>query len=430
MAPARTIKSYFRRPSFASAIPDIPTDTSNNSNDSSRRRSRQPSIPSDPPADRATSPLSEPPPSSFLAKNASELFSSSPGGDRQQRQEEDSKEDLKEDPSDASTSHKAESVTPARETSFASSTSQRTIKNGKELVTGSDGEEDSDSAASLESPEDLFAKLLGPQPVDGVAENKSKRDKKAAKSNKNKASNYAVPKYKNTLEALVTEAVDDNETEAGIAQLRATLTRSEEDSAAVANADGQGKPLHEDMLTSALGDQSDEQGYQRLLDAVRRTEVFEQDKSLSFFSNDAIPLLEFPEFCREFPKLSIAPGTYLAVLRGWYPLLSIKCRWLTAAEPDSRERTFHSGIVDFALSKRFLPNEIVLWIFFAGMLRSLLEKDDAYVLVPSEPRDELRHAYCRAFKVRYTPCMCLGLTWSNNVLECYSRAGERALPSR
>lgn len=413
MAPIRTIKSFFRRPPFASAIPDVPADTNNSENNSSsRRQSRQPSIPSDTPADatdRATSPLSEPPPSSFLARNASELFSSSPGEGRKQLQQQ---EDLKEDPKDeekSSISHKAESVAPARETSFASSTSQRTIKNGKELVTGSDGE-DSDSAASLESPEDLFAKLLGPKSMDGVVDGENKtttRGKKTSKSSKSnsksKNSNYATPRYKNTLEALVTEAVGDSETETGIAQLRATLTKSEEDRAAAANADAQGRPLHEDMLTSALGDQSDEQGYQRLLDAVRRTEVFEQDKTVSFFNHDVAP-------APEFPKSSIAPGTYLAVLRGWlaivYPIYW--CRWLTAAEPDSRERAFHSGIVDFALSKQFLPDHLVLWIFTAGMARiPFWSRSMLTVSVPSESRDELRLAYCRAFKVR-PPCMCLG----------------------
>lgn len=41
---------------------------------------------------------------------------------------------------------------------------------------------------------------------------------------------------------------------------------------------------------------------------------------------------------------------------------------LLTTEPDSRERAFHSGIVDFALSKRFLPDDLVRWIFTTGML--------------------------------------------------------------
>lgn len=301
MAPRGTIKSFFRRPTFASADPDVPATTTTSKNDPSAEEDN----------DRATSPLSEPPPSSSLARNAPELFSSSPVVDQQPHQQQ-VQNDLKEASKiQEQKEQKEDKAASARETSFGSSTaSHRTIKNGREVVTGSDGEE-SDSAASLESPEDLFAQILGPKTVEDDDDKPTRKKTSKSTLNKNKSLQYSVPKYKNTLEALVTEAVGDNETEAGIAQLRATLTKSEDTAAvAAANADTQGKPLHEDMLTSALGDQGDEQGYQRLLDAVRRTEVFEQDKTVSVFTHDAAP-------APEFPKSAVAPGTYLAVLRGW-----------------------------------------------------------------------------------------------------------------
>lgn len=39
---------------------------------------------------------------------------------------------------------------------------------------------------------------------------------------------------------------------------------------------------------------------------------------------------------------------------------------LTDTDPDSRERMFHSGIIDFALSKHFLADELVTWMFHSG----------------------------------------------------------------
>lgn len=325
MAPTGSIKSFFRRATFAPepATPDVPASNANTT-------TRQSNSDSSPAAaedddgdgdgqdnDRATSPLSEPPPSSSLARNASGLFSSSPVVDQQPHQQQvlnDLKEASKQD-DDENKAEPEPEPEPVRETSFGSLASHRTIKNGQEVVTGSDGEE-SDSAASLESPDDLFARLLGPRPVDGADDDKKKKTRTPKSNTKNKALNYSVPKYKNTLDALVTEAVDDNETEAGIAQLRATLAKSEDDVAAIASTDAQGRPLHEDMLTSALGDQGDEQGYQRLLDAVRRTEVFEQDKTVSVFTRD---IASAPEF----PKSAVAPGTYLAALRGGWSLFYV-----------------------------------------------------------------------------------------------------------
>lgn len=97
------------------------------------------------------------------------------------------------------------------------------------------------------------------------------------------------------------------------------------------------------------------------------------------------------------------------------------------AESESRERAFHSGIVDFALSKGSLPGELVMWIFNAGMLHFCRSKDDGLlpsVLVPSENRDELRHAYCRAFKVSPHFKIRPGSNLLTNSLECHCRAGK------
>ncbi|ODM14375.1 hypothetical protein SI65_10210 [Aspergillus cristatus] len=336
MPPSRSIADFFKRPGFALNTPESPTN-----NDRPRSSIDSPT----------TSPLTEPP-SSSLPNHASPPSFNLPTS-------QEDKPQVKKDDDERPPQPSFQSA----DSTVADNSSRRMI-NGKEVVISSDGE-DTDSIASLESPEELFAQL-GSGPND-AADKKSGETRETrlsindVKLSKFNAKSSSVPKYKNTLDALVTDAVDDNETEASIAKIRATI-KLEEESTAATGSDGQDKQLHEGMLTSALGDKDDELGLQRLLDAVRRTEAFDHEKAWSFFSNKVTP----PP-APEFPRDSVAPGTYLAVLR----------------EPGSRERAFHSGIVDFALSKQFLPDELVTWIFHS---------------VPAEPRDELRQVYCRVFK--------------------------------
>lgn len=59
--------------------------------------------------------------------------------------------------------------------------------------------------------------------------------------------------------------------------------------------------------------------------------------------------------------------------------------------------------MNFALSKQFLPDELVTWIFHSGTLQDVRSRLGLILtvlfLVPAEPRDELRQVYCRVFKV-------------------------------
>lgn len=205
---------------------------------------------------------------------------------------------------------------PSSGLSFNSS--QRIVKNGKEVVISSDGE-DTDSVASFEQLEDPLLMFLKPKPTaasetteaeDNTGDSgmalRSRRLKDTKKS-LNHSSKVSAPQYKFSLDDLVTQAVDDNETEATIARLKAVR----EDESSSKPDTPPSRQLNEGMLTSALGDQDDELGLQRLLDAVRRTEALEIEKFWSFFNYEAkaLPALEFP-------RESIAPGTYLAVLRG------------------------------------------------------------------------------------------------------------------
>ncbi|GAD97864.1 hypothetical protein AOR_1_154094 [Paecilomyces variotii No. 5] len=283
-------------------------------------------------------------------------------------------------PANADDTHQQEvsPSVPAAPDSFLNGSfdsSQRIVKNGREIVTNSDGE-DTDSIASLESPEELLKKLITPtEPKedietmdrDGTGNLRSTRGKSKKKTvDKFFAQKIPTPKYKHTLDSLVTAAVDDDETEAGVAKIRSafhSFKKASQDDQLSANDGDVNMGIHEDVLASAVGEGDDQPGLQRLLDAVRRTEAFDQEKTWSFFQKDA-PTPSPPKF----PRASIRPGTREEALR----------------EPASRERAFHSGIIEMALSRGLLPDELVIWI-----LRS----------VPSEPRDDLRYAYSRALKV-------------------------------
>ena len=297
MPPSRKIADFFKRPSFAAATPET-----------------LPPI-SDPPA-AAESPLTEPP-SSFLGSQESPPSSDDPASRSKQSEWNPVKEEAN---TEAVPEQKLQDVD-------AENPPRRKVMNGKEVVISSDGEE-TDSIASFESPEDLFASITGSGSKDAAEEeeanedetkrtSRSRRAKKDGKGSKFDASRSSIPEYKNTLDSLVTAAVDDNETEAGVAKLKAALNKSEQDAAAAIKADGEDIKLDEGMLTSALGDKDDELGLQRLLDAVRRTEAFDQEKAWSFFNNKATPLPG-----PEFPRDCVAPGTYMAVLRG---LCSVIC---------------------------------------------------------------------------------------------------------
>ncbi|RAK96704.1 uncharacterized protein BO80DRAFT_416212 [Aspergillus ibericus CBS 121593] len=344
----RSITSFFKRPDFSIAHRDAQSNDRGND----------------------TAPAAQ---SSPLAEVPSSLHSTGPSSDdpasqlnlslSQSVKDDEGKADLLQSFLSTGSTNKD----PSPGTSFNSS--QRVVKKGKEVIISSDGE-DTDSISSFESPDDIFMSIAKPTASVGSSElakpgmSLGDRD---AKSDKRSGFPVSAPKYKYTLDSLVVQAVDDNETEAGIAKLRAAfekenLRMNEKQNATVHGSSLPSTRLNEGVLASALGAQDDELGLRRLLDAVRRTEALDLEKSWQFFvyKSELPPALEFPGDC-------IKPESYMAGLR----------------ERHSRERAFHSGIVDFALSRSFLPDVLISWIFQA---------------VPSEPQDSIRQAYCRAFK--------------------------------
>ncbi|KAJ5305688.1 hypothetical protein PENANT_c041G06785 [Penicillium antarcticum] len=229
--------------------------------------------------------------------------------------------------------------------------SQRIVKDGKEVVISSDGE-DTDSICSLDDPASLFAPISKkPETAPASGTNPGIRKIKSPK------------KYKHTIDSLVYATVDDNEIEANVARVKANFTQNTPDGND--GTSGVNKGLNESVLTSALGDDNDDStGLQRLLEAVRRTEALDHDRAWRFFDG-AQKLPSAPEF----PQHLFTRGTYLDEF---------------LADPEARERLLMSGdFIQMALHKGLLPDELILWTF-----RS----------IPYERRNEMSNVYYRILK--------------------------------
>lgn len=230
--------------------------------------------------------------------------------------------------------------------------SQRIIKDGKEVVISSDGE-DTDSIGSLEDPDMLLAPVI----------RKNKDEIKPTGVDKACLAEISEPKrYKNSLDSLVHAAVDYNETEANVAKVKASFTQVKPNGNRVVSGGGTGskkKRVHEGALSSAFGGVEDGHDFRRLLDAVRRTEALDQDRIWRFFDQ-----VQMTPATPEFPRDLFAPESPLSALRGWFINMSDYLEApLTLTEPDSRVRAFQSGILEYASSLQQLPDELLCWLF-------------------------------------------------------------------
>ncbi|CRL29206.1 unnamed protein product [Penicillium camemberti] len=250
--------------------------------------------------------------------------------------------------------------------------SQRIMKDGREVVISSDGE-DTDSICSLEDPKNLFAP-------------RSKKDEFTPA----KFTKVSSPKkYRHNIDSLVHDAVDDNEVEASVARARANYVQEQPDGKEPGN-NPSGTALNETMLISALGQNEDGVGGQRLIGAIRRTDALDHGRAWPFFDcTQTLPPAP------QFPQDLFAPGTSMDILR----------------ESDTRERQFMSGeFIQMALSKGLLPDEFVLWIF-----RS----------IPYERREELSSAYYRIIKNMDVERLKL-LIRPADINDLFSRLGARS----
>ncbi|KAJ5180014.1 hypothetical protein N7492_003224 [Penicillium capsulatum] len=188
---------------------------------------------------------------------------------------------------------------PSSNTSFPAL--QRILKEGKEVVISSDGEE---SDSSLEDPSVFFAPGLQSQKT-----NPKSTDKPIV-------NRPPVPqKYSNSITAIFesTEAAVQKRQE--LQQVQDELSRVK---ATLGSIGGQNSPsdkdagvrdLQESALTSAFGDDEDETVARRKA-AVQRLEALDQDRSWQFFDQN-----QAPSYILEFPRDLISPGSNIAALR-------------------------------------------------------------------------------------------------------------------
>lgn len=188
-------------------------------------------------------------------------------------------------------------------TSFASS--QRVVKDGQVMVTGSDGE-DTESICSQDSTDALLRQFLGspgPSSPSGRKETNTRLD------------GFKIPttptKYKFSLDDLVVGAVDDRETEANVSKLKSAFESPANEAKVNRTPKQRSRMFRDNIFASAVGEGADELKLQRLKDAVDRTEAFDQGKSWSFFA-DSVAAVLVPEF----PETTVVPGSWESVLIG------------------------------------------------------------------------------------------------------------------
>lgn len=177
--------------------------------------------------------------------------------------------------------------------------SQRIIKGGKEVVISSDGE-DSDSDSSVFDPALIFGKA-GEKPDPPKFLSAPRHITTTPK------------KYKNNIDSLVHEAVDDDEIEANFTKEKAAFDALRNATRTISGTGGN-TGLHEDMLTSVLGENGDDDGVdaRRLMDAVRRTDALNLDKVWRFLNQTQVAPVVV-----EFPRNLLTPDSQLAALHGW-----------------------------------------------------------------------------------------------------------------
>lgn len=215
------------------------------------------------------------------------------------------------------------SFRPSSSLNASFNSSQRIVKNGEEVVV--DSEADSASSEELEDAEELLKRFLGktsptpkriPESRDVKANTASKLPNPKRREFRNFRAKVGLDerKYKFSLESLVQHHFDDDEIETNVAKAKALLETQNQTTSALAsnsqNISGASK-LREDILASGASADNSGSDFKRLLNAVKRTEALEQEKSWLFFGDNS-KKQDLPEF----PRDSILASSKHAFLRG------------------------------------------------------------------------------------------------------------------
>ena len=182
---------------------------------------------------------------------------------------------------------------------------------------GSDGSDDIEGEGIL----DLFIEKSRREEDDDDQEDDNNTTRRSRRISERTASNNAfsfadepaAPKYRFSLDSLVTRAVDDREVEDNVAELKASFEAAAA-TAAKAHELGLGDIgiPQKQMLTAVFETDNDDSELHRLYEAVQRTEAFDQGRQWSFFDT-SVPLQSAVE---EFPQVATVPGSYASKLIG------------------------------------------------------------------------------------------------------------------
>ena len=184
--------------------------------------------------------------------------------------------------------------------------SQRVMKNGQMVVTNSDG--DSDSDASLDDVEELlmgtkhselpyFTEVPFPTlPFEGrTRQDRTKEMRYRAKEETPTRKAHAstprlnMPKYKFSIDSLIAQVEKEDAAEAGAQQARLAVRALNNQRKARDSKLGSMKKeeatVEEGLLTSMVKDKDSNEGFDRLMQAIKRTEALHHDKTWLFFDS-------------------------------------------------------------------------------------------------------------------------------------------------
>ncbi|KAJ6105079.1 hypothetical protein N7486_003768 [Penicillium sp. IBT 16267x] len=257
---------------------------------------------------------------------------------------------------------------------------------GKEVVISSDGEE-SDSDGSVFDP----ALIFGSKPKPGEKPNPPKI------LSAPRHVTTTPKKYLNNIDLLVHETVDDDEIEANVAKEKAAFNALRNGTRKVSGTGGN-TGLYEDMLTSVLGENGDDDGVgaRRLMDAVRRTDALNLDKVWRFLNQTKVALAVV-----EFPRNLFAPGSQLAALRGSSCQEVHQIKLIIRQNLNLENVSFNLAFLN--LRPRCNAYQTSLSCGSFALVHCILSLRPGSktnpAIVPFEPREELRRAYVRVLTI-------------------------------
>jgi hypothetical protein len=276
---------------------------------------------------------------------------------------------------------------------------QTVVKDGKVVAVKSSDDEDSDSLSSLDdilgrNRRDVPTESSSPPDVDDEDLEAQRAQTLHIFSNGRSTALVGRVKLRELtskanginfdISRLVEDHFDDEEVEANVTKAKQGYQASEEQERLKKQ-----NTIDRNLLTSVVGNQESGDNFQRLLNAVERTEALTTEHTWSMFRSS--PFLEESVSTPPFPKSAIEPHSW--------------CDCLT--EAFSRNRAFLSGYVAEKASQGTIPGEVLTWTFSS---------------IVAEGREDLRIAYVQTVQKASQRWISTNLT-ASMVEETFCRLG-------